>query len=97
MEILCERSNAARQKTKEAIDNKIKDDNAERGKVTQEQKLIDENPLDENQVEENLVVLLEQRLQFLLRSLTKLFLSKSPIHNKKEYVALKFIIRFLKD
>lgn len=96
MEILCERNNAAIQK-KEAIDNKIKDDSSERGKVIQEQKLMDENPLDENQIEENLVVLLEQRLQFLLRSLTKLFLSKSPVHNKKEYVALKFITRFLKD
>lgn len=87
MEILCERNNAAIQK-KEAIDNKIKDDSSERGKVIQEQKLMDENPLDENQIEENLVVLLEQRLQFLLRSLTKLFLSKSPVHNKKEHETL---------
>lgn len=77
MEILCERGNATRQKT---FDNKTEDDNAEREKVTEEQKLMDD--------EENLVVLLEQRLQFLLRSLTKLFLSKSPVHNKKEYVAL---------
>lgn len=96
MELLYERSNAARQKTKETIDNKIEDDRIGRREVTQEQKSVNENPLDENQVEENLVVLLEQRLQFLLRSLTKLFLSKSPVHNKKEYVTLKFI-RFFKN
>lgn len=82
MEILCERNNATRQK---AID-KTEDDNVEHEKVAEEQKLMDD--------EENLVVLLEQRLQFLLRSLTKLFLSKSPVHNKKEYVALKSIIYF---
>ncbi|XP_036151294.1 erythroid differentiation-related factor 1 isoform X2 [Monomorium pharaonis] len=76
MEILCERSNATRQKT---VD-KTEDDNVEREKVTEEQKLIDD--------EENLVVLLEQRLQFLLRSLTKLLLSKSPVHNKKEHETL---------
>lgn len=88
MELLNERSNAARQKTKETIDNKIEDDRIGRREVTQEQKSVNENPLDENQVEENLVVLLEQRLQFLLRSLTKLFLSKSPVHNKKEHETL---------
>jgi len=76
MEILCERS-TTKQK---AIDNKTEGDNTEREKVVEEQKLIDD--------EENLIVLLEQRLQFLLLSLTKLFRSKSPVHNKKEYVAL---------
>lgn len=81
MELLCERDNTTRRK---AVDNKTENDNAECEKVAEEQKLIDD--------EENLIVLLEQRLQFLLRSLTKLFLSKSPVHNKKEYVALKFII-----
>ncbi|XP_070155082.1 erythroid differentiation-related factor 1 isoform X2 [Polyergus mexicanus] len=88
MELLYERSNAARQKAKETIDNKIENDSAGRREVTYEQKSVVENPLDENQVEENLVVLLEQRLQFLLRSLTKLFLSKSPVHNKKEHETL---------
>jgi len=75
MEILCERGNGT---TKQKILDKTENDNAEHEKVVEEQKLIDD--------EENLVVLLEQRLQFLLRSLTKLFLSKSPVHNKKEYV-----------
>lgn len=78
MEILCERGNGT---MKQKILDKTENDNAEREKVAEEQKLIDD--------EENLIVLLEQRLQFLLRSLTKLFLSKSPVHNKKEYVALK--------
>jgi len=77
MEILCERGSTTKQK---AIDNKTEGDNAEREKVAEEQKLIDD--------EENLIVLLKQRLQFLLLSLTKLFRSKSPVHNKKEYVAL---------
>lgn len=80
MEMLYERGSVTKQK---AIDNKTEDDNAEREKVAEEQKLMDD--------EENLVVLLEQRLQFLLRSLTKLFLSKSPVHNKKEYVALNLL------
>lgn len=62
----------------EGADNKIENDSAECEKAAEEQKLMDD--------EENLVVLLEQRLQFLLRSVTKLFLSKSPSHNKKEYV-----------
>lgn len=78
MEILCERSNTAKQKIKGAADDKIENDSIEREKTTEEQKLMDD--------EENLVVLLEQRLQFLLRSVTKLFLSKSTGHNKKEYV-----------
>lgn len=96
MEILYERNNATRQKLEEIIDNKIKNDSAECKEVTQEQKSVDENPLDENQVEEDLIILLEQRLQFLLRSLNQLFF-KSPVHNKKEYVPLKFIMQFLKD
>ncbi|XP_018053067.1 PREDICTED: erythroid differentiation-related factor 1 isoform X1 [Atta colombica] len=77
MKMLCERRNATKQKT---IDNKTEDSNAEHEKVVEEQKLMDD--------EENLIVLLEQRLQFLLRSLTKLFLSKSPVHNKKEHETL---------
>lgn len=93
MEILYERSNATKQKMEETINNKIENDSAECKEVTQEQKSVDENPLDENQVEEDLIVLLEKRLQFLLRSLNQLFFSKSPVHNKKEYVVLKFIMR----
>ncbi|EZA54471.1 Erythroid differentiation-related factor [Ooceraea biroi] len=77
IQILCERNNMAEQKTKEVTDNELKNDSAEHEKVVEEQKLIDG--------EEKLVILLEQRLQFLLRSLTKLFLSKSPVHNRKEY------------
>jgi len=83
--MLCERRNATKQKT---IDNKTEDSNAEHEKVVEEQKLMDD--------EENLIVLLEQRLQFLLRSLTKLFLSKSPVHNKKEYVALNLLYNISK-
>lgn len=79
MEILCERDNA-RQKT---LDNKT-EDNAEHEKVVEEQKLTDG--------EEKLILLLEQRLQFLLLSLTKLFLGKSPVHNKKEYAFILYII-----
>lgn len=74
------------QNPKEIIDNERKKDNIECEKVAEEQKLIDD--------EEKLVILLEQRLQFLLRSLTKLFLSKSPIHNKEEYVIHKLYIIF---
>jgi len=96
MEILYERNNATKEKLEETIDNKIENDSAECKKMTQEQKPVDQNPLDENQVEENLINLLEQRLQFLLRSLNQLFF-KSPVYNKKEYVVLKFIMRFLKD
>ncbi|GAB1869397.1 Erythroid differentiation-related factor 1 [Camponotus japonicus] len=83
MEILYERNNAIKEKLEETIDNKIENDSAECKKMTQEQKPVDENPLDENQVEENLINLLEQRLQFLLRSLNQLFF-KSPVYNKKE-------------
>lgn len=84
MEILCERDNATKPET---LDNKTEDDNAECEKVAEEQKLMDD-------VEEKLIILLEQRVQFLLRSLTKLFLSKSPVHNKKEYVALLLYLKF---
>lgn len=83
MEMLCERNNnATKQKMKEATDDKTENDIAQGSgeETAEEQKLMDE--------EENLVILLEQRLQFLLRSLTKLFLNKSLGHNKKEYVAL---------
>ncbi|KAL6263033.1 hypothetical protein P5V15_005829 [Pogonomyrmex californicus] len=74
MEVLCERTNSTKQET---VDNKTEDSNIKCEKVAEEQKLIEDD--------ENLVLLLEQRLQFLLRSLTKLFLSKSPVHNKKEH------------
>lgn len=81
LEILCERGNT----TQKTLDNETEGNNAECEKVAEEQKLMDDD-------EEKLVVLLEQRIQFLLRSLTKLFLSKSPVHNKKEYVAQLYII-----
>lgn len=89
MEILCERNSTAKQ-NKETTDDKVEEDRAQHEKA-EEQKLMDE----ENQ----LVSLLEQRLQFILRSLTKLFLSKSPVHNKKEYVVLKcyYIIFYLSN
>lgn len=76
MQILCERNNVAEQKAKQV-------EEADCEKVTEEQKLLDDD-------EEKLVVLLEQRLQFLLRSLTKLFLNKNPAHNKKEYVTITY-------
>jgi len=82
MQILCERNNMAEQK-KEIIDNELENDNIDHEKMA-EQKVIDD--------EEKLVILLEQRLQFLLRSLTKLFLNKNSIHNKKEYVIYKLYI-----
>lgn len=85
MEMLCERSNATKDKSKGAADSETEDDVVAREEAAEEQKLKDE--------EENLVVLLEQRVQFILLSLTKLFLSKSPGSNKKEYVALKLHTR----
>lgn len=90
MQLLCERNNTEKpeEKAKEATAtiNKLENDNGEREKVSEEQKLLDD--------EEKLVTLLEQRLQFLLRSLTKLFLSKSPVHNKKEYVIREMTYNF---
>ncbi|KAH0944645.1 hypothetical protein HN011_004591 [Eciton burchellii] len=75
MQILCERNNMEEQK-KEVTGNELENDSTDHEKVA-EQKVIDD--------EEKLVILLEQRLQFLLRSLTKLFLNKNSIHNKKEH------------
>lgn len=80
MDILCEKNSSQKQKgeSTNAIDNKVGKDITE-GKGIDEQKLIED--------EETLVTLLEQRLQFILRSLTKLIVSKnsSSSSNKKEY------------
>lgn len=83
MEVLCERNKTTKQKINETTDNKIKKKNLELEKTIEEQKIIDD--------EERLVILLEQRLQFLLRSLTKLFFNKNAANNKKEYVVFIFI------
>jgi len=68
---------------KEITGNELENDSTDYEKMA-EQKVIDD--------EEKLVILLEQRLQFLLRSLTKLFLNKNSVHNKKEYVIYKLYI-----
>ncbi|XP_076164566.1 erythroid differentiation-related factor 1 [Ptiloglossa arizonensis] len=79
MDILCEKNSSQKQKgeSTNAIDNKVGKDITE-GKGIDEQKLIED--------EETLVTLLEQRLQFILRSLTKLIVSKnsSSSSNKKD-------------
>lgn len=82
IELLCERNDATKDMSKEEVDEE-EDDVAAREEAAEDQKLKEE--------EEKLVVLLEQRVQFILRSLTKLFLSKNPGCNKKEYVAFKSI------
>ena len=77
MDILCDKNNSQKQKIecrRNAVSNKVTKDVLEEGKGSEEEKLIED--------EERLVVLLEQRLQFILRSLTKLFVSKNS--NKKE-------------
>ncbi|XP_032675397.1 erythroid differentiation-related factor 1 [Odontomachus brunneus] len=75
IELLYERNNATKDKN-ETVDDEAEDDVAAREEAAEDQKLRDE--------EEKLIVLLEQRVQFILRSLTKLFLSKNPGCNKKE-------------
>ena len=80
IDILCDRNNSQKQKVENvnAVSTKIGKESFEEGKVD-EQKLIED--------EESLVILLEQRLQFILRSLTKLFVTKN---SKKEYVFFLF-------
>ncbi|XP_068977748.1 erythroid differentiation-related factor 1 [Bombus flavifrons] len=73
IDILCDRNNSQKQN---AISNKIGKESIEEGRPTDEQKLIED--------EDSLVVLLEQRLQFILRSLTKLFVTKNSNSSKKE-------------
>lgn len=79
IDILCDRNNSQKQKVENinAVSTKIGKESFEEGKVD-EQKLIED--------EESLVILLEQRLQFILRSLTKLFVTKNSNNSKKEYV-----------
>lgn len=80
MDILCDKNNSQKQKGESviAMSHKVGNENAEEGKRTDEQKSMED--------EESLVILLEQRLQFVLRSLTKLFVAKNSNSNKKEYV-----------
>ncbi|KZC11110.1 Erythroid differentiation-related factor 1 [Dufourea novaeangliae] len=81
MDMLCERNNFQKQKTESTndISNKTGKEIIE-GKGSEDQKLTED--------EENLVALLEQRLQFILRTLTKLFVTKNSNSNKKEYETL---------
>lgn len=85
IDILCDRNNSQKQKVENvnAVSTKIGKESFEEGKVD-EQKLIED--------EESLVILLEQRLQFILRSLTKLFVTKNSNNSKKEYVFFFFLI-----
>lgn len=80
MDMLSERSNSQKQKKENTnvVNDKIEKHSMEEGKGTDEQKVVED--------EESLVTLLEQRLQFILRSLTKLFVTKNNSSNKKEYV-----------
>lgn len=82
MDILCDRNNSQKQKGESviAISHKVGKEVAEEVKRTDEQKSTED--------EESLVILLEQRLQFILRSLTKLFVAKNSSSNKKEFEAL---------
>ncbi|XP_076677136.1 erythroid differentiation-related factor 1 [Andrena cerasifolii] len=82
MDILCDRNNSQKQKGESviAMSHKVGKENAEEVKRTDEQKSTED--------EESLVILLEQRLQFILRSLTKLFVAKNSNTNKKEFEAL---------
>lgn len=83
IDILCDRNNSQKQKVENvnAVSTKIGKESFEEGKID-EQKLIED--------EESLVILLEQRLQFILRSLTKLFVTKNSNNSKKEYVLFFF-------
>lgn len=78
MDMLSERSNSQKQKKENTnvVNDKIEKHSMEEGKGTDEQKVVED--------EESLVILLEQRLQFILRSLTKLFVTKNNSSNKKE-------------
>ena len=59
-----------------------------------EEKISDENKQIED--EERLVILLEQRIQFILKSLTKLCINKNPGNQKKEYVSFILCISNLR-
>ncbi|XP_003701400.1 erythroid differentiation-related factor 1 [Megachile rotundata] len=81
MDILRDKNNSQKQTigtTNVNTNNKVSKDSVEGGKenTNDEQKLMED--------EESLVILLEQRLQFILRSLTKLFVTKNSSSNKKE-------------
>ncbi|XP_017791827.1 PREDICTED: erythroid differentiation-related factor 1 isoform X2 [Habropoda laboriosa] len=82
IDIVCDKNNSQRQKAdnEKTVSNKAEKGNTEEGKGIEEQKLMES--------EESLVVLMEQRLQFTLRSLTKLFVTKNNSSNKKESEAL---------
>lgn len=77
MEMICERNDSMKQKTDETTDTKVEHDIAQGSS----ENVIEEKDKDDD---EKLVVMLEQRLQSLLLSLTKLFRNKSSGHNKKE-------------
>lgn len=80
IDILGDRNSSQKLKVEspDAVHSTAGKENADEEKGSDEHKLMED--------EENLVALLEQRLQFILRSLTKLFVTKSSSGNKKEYV-----------
>ncbi|KAG7190566.1 hypothetical protein KM043_006659 [Ampulex compressa] len=81
IEILCERNKTQKQEADTTIvSEEEKDTTDEEQTETEDQKLTEE--------EESLVILLEQRLQFLLRSLTKLFVTKNSGNSSKHYETL---------
>lgn len=79
MDILCERNSSQKQKNESTngVNQKARKEITE-GKGNDDQKLMED--------EESLVVLLEHRLQFILRFITKLFVTKNNNSSKKEYV-----------
>ncbi|XP_076295316.1 erythroid differentiation-related factor 1 [Lasioglossum baleicum] len=81
LDILCERNSSQKQKGDST--NAM---NQKKGKEVAEAKVSDDQKLMED--EESLVVLLEQRLQFILRSLTKLSVTKNSNSSKKECESL---------
>ncbi|KAF7410218.1 hypothetical protein HZH68_004599 [Vespula germanica] len=82
MELLCEKNKTS----KEKIETNNIDEGDKINNTTEDEKTIEEQKFSED--DESLVVLLEQRLQFILRSLTKLLVNKNTATNKKEYETL---------
>ncbi|XP_031843039.1 erythroid differentiation-related factor 1 isoform X2 [Nomia melanderi] len=81
LDILCERNSSQKQKNESTngVNQKARKEITE-GKGNDDQKLLED--------EESLVVLLEQRLQFILRFITKLFVTKNNNSSKKDCEAL---------
>ncbi|XP_066598751.1 erythroid differentiation-related factor 1 [Prorops nasuta] len=80
VEMLLEKHKSIVQKTEKEYEECRKRNDTEEEKVNDDSKLTED--------EETLIMLLEQRLQFLLRSLTKLLVTRSSSCNNKEYDSL---------